>query len=66
MTIISTSFVPDRIFWYDNSIREIILPTLTGQMGVLKNHIPLLTGLDTGRVRLFILFFIKGWYCGKI
>jgi F0F1-type ATP synthase epsilon subunit len=27
---------------------EVILPTLTGQMGVLKDHMPLLTGLDTG------------------
>lgn len=26
------------------------MPTLTGQMGVLKNHIPLLTGLDTGLI----------------
>nr|YP_009540935.1 ATPase epsilon subunit [Lepocinclis tripteris]AYQ93361.1 ATPase epsilon subunit [Lepocinclis tripteris] len=39
--------VPDRVFW-KSSTREIILPTLTGQMGVLKDHIPLLTGLDTG------------------
>lgn len=43
----STRLVPDRIFWKD-STREIILPTLSGQIGVLKNHIPLLTGLDTG------------------
>jgi len=37
--------VPDRIFWKDNA-KEIILPTLSGQMGVLTNHIPLLTGLE--------------------
>nr|YP_009144891.1 ATPase epsilon subunit [Euglenaria anabaena]AKJ83338.1 ATPase epsilon subunit [Euglenaria anabaena] len=43
--------VPDRIFWKDN-VREVILPTLTGQMGVLKDHIPLLTGLDTGLISL--------------
>lgn len=39
--------LPDRIFWKD-SAKEVILPTLSGQMGVLKDHIPLLTGLDTG------------------
>lgn len=39
--------LPDRIFWKDNA-KEVILPTLSGQMGVLKDHIPLLTGLDTG------------------
>nr|AYB71449.1 ATPase epsilon subunit [Trachelomonas grandis] len=39
--------VPDRIF-YREQVREVILPTLTGQMGVLKGHIPILTGLDIG------------------
>lgn len=43
--------MPDRIFWKDNA-KEIILPTLSGQMGVLTNHIPLLTGLDTGLVMI--------------
>ena len=46
---ISTFFVPDRVFWKDTA-KEIILPTLTGQMGILTNHIPLLTGLDTGLI----------------
>jgi F0F1-type ATP synthase epsilon subunit len=31
---------PDEIFW--NESREIILPTNTGQMGVLTNHVLLL------------------------
>nr|YP_007317187.1 ATP synthase CF1 epsilon subunit [Monomorphina aenigmatica]AFZ88789.1 ATP synthase CF1 epsilon subunit [Monomorphina aenigmatica] len=47
MSIEVSIIVPDRVFWRDNA-SEIILPTLSGQMGVLKNHIPLLTGLDTG------------------
>ena len=45
----STYLVPDRVFFRD-TVKEVILPTLTGQMGVLKGHIPILTGLDTGRV----------------
>nr|YP_010700483.1 ATP synthase CF0 subunit epsilon [Strombomonas costata]WCH63622.1 ATP synthase CF0 subunit epsilon [Strombomonas costata] len=49
MSLEISIIVPDRIFWRDNA-KEIILPTLTGQMGVLKGHIPLLTGLDTGLV----------------
>lgn len=47
----STRFVPDRVFWRNNA-KEVILPTLTGQMGVLKDHIPLLTGLDTGCAKI--------------
>ena len=38
---------PDRIFW-NQQAEEIILPTNTGQMGVLKNHAPLMTALDIG------------------
>ena len=38
---------PDRIFWKDRA-EEIILPTNTGQMGVLTNHTPLITALDIG------------------
>jgi F-type H+-transporting ATPase subunit epsilon len=38
---------PNRIFWKDEA-KEIILPTNTGQMGVLTNHMPLITGLDIG------------------
>jgi ATP synthase F1 epsilon subunit len=38
---------PNRVFWQDEA-KEIILPTNTGQMGVLTNHMPLITGLDIG------------------
>jgi len=47
MINISTWLIPDRIFWKD-SAKEVILPTLSGQLGVLTNHISLLTGLDIG------------------
>nr|ALP86084.1 ATPase epsilon subunit [Phacus orbicularis] len=47
MSLEVSVIVPDRVFW-KNSVREIILPTLNGQMGILKDHIPVLTGLDTG------------------
>ena len=38
---------PDRVFW-NATANEIILPTNTGQMGILTNHTPLITGLDIG------------------
>lgn len=44
---LNSILVPDRVFWKDKAV-EIILPTLSGQMGILNNHIPVLTGLDTG------------------
>lgn len=38
---------PDEIF-LNTDVEEIILPTNTGQMGVLSNHAPLITALDIG------------------
>ena len=47
MTLQVCIMTPDRVFW-NQSAEEIILPTNTGQMGVLKNHAPLITALDIG------------------
>ena len=38
---------PDRVVW-ETSADEVILPTNTGQMGVLSNHTTLLTALEIG------------------
>jgi F-type H+-transporting ATPase subunit epsilon len=44
---------PDKVVW-DGSVEEVILPSTSGQLGILKGHAPLLTALDIGvmRVRL--------------
>lgn len=47
MTLQVCIMTPDQIFWNDQA-EEIILPTNTGQMGVLSNHAPLITALDIG------------------
>jgi len=47
MTLQVCIMTPDHIFWNDQA-EEIILPTNTGQMGVLTNHAPLITALDIG------------------
>jgi len=46
-----TILAPDRTF-LQQSVTEVILPTSTGSMGVLANHITLLTALDTGILRI--------------
>ena len=38
---------PDQVF-LNQEVEEIILPTNTGLMGVLKNHAPLITALEIG------------------
>jgi F-type H+-transporting ATPase subunit epsilon len=42
---------PDRIVW-DAGTEELILPSSTGQLGILTDHAPLLTALDIGVMRL--------------
>jgi len=38
---------PDKTVW-DSEAEEVILPSTTGQLGILPKHAPLLTALDTG------------------
>lgn len=42
---------PDKTVW-DSSAEEVILPSTTGQLGILTGHAPLLTALDTGVMRV--------------
>ena len=42
---------PDKVVW-DAMAEELILPSSTGQLGVLTDHAPLLTALDIGVMRL--------------
>nr|YP_010196782.1 ATP synthase CF1 subunit epsilon [Gracilaria cliftonii]UAD84586.1 ATP synthase CF1 subunit epsilon [Gracilaria cliftonii] len=53
MTLNIRVIAPDRTVW-DANAEEVILPSSTGQVGILKGHIPLLTAIDIGvmRVRL--------------
>lgn len=42
---------PDRTVW-DAESDEVILPSTTGQLGVLSGHAPMLTALETGVLRV--------------
>ncbi|MBF2048507.1 F0F1 ATP synthase subunit epsilon [Leptolyngbya sp. NK1-12] len=42
---------PDKTVW-DAAAEEVILPSTTGQLGVLPGHAPLLTALDVGVMRV--------------
>jgi len=42
---------PDKVVW-DAAAEELILPSSTGQLGILTDHAPLLTALDIGVMRL--------------
>ena len=42
---------PDKTVW-DSQAEEVILPSTTGQLGILTGHAPLLTALETGVLRV--------------
>lgn len=42
---------PDKIVW-DDDVQEIVLPSTTGQLGVLPGHAPLTTALSSGVMRI--------------
>ena len=42
---------PDKTVW-DDSIEEVVLPSTTGQLGILGGHAPLITALETGVMRI--------------
>jgi len=51
MTLTVRVIAPDKTVW-DSSAEEVILPSTTGQLGILTGHAPLLTALDTGVMRV--------------
>ena len=42
---------PDKTVW-DDSIEEVVLPSTTGQLGILGGHAPLITALEIGVMRV--------------
>lgn len=53
MTLKIRVIAPDRTVWNTNA-EEVILPSSTGQLGILTGHIPLLTAIDIGVMRVRI------------
>ncbi len=51
MTLTVRVITPDQTVW-DAEAEEIVLPSTTGQLGILSGHAPLLTALDTGVMRV--------------
>ena len=51
MTLSVRVIAPDKTVW-DSPAEEVILPSTTGQLGILSGHAPLLTALDVGVMRV--------------
>ncbi len=51
MTLTVRVIAPDKTVW-DGTAEEVILPSTTGQLGILSGHASLLTALDTAVMRV--------------
>nr|YP_010043219.1 ATP synthase CF1 epsilon subunit [Corydalis shensiana]YP_010473822.1 ATP synthase CF1 epsilon subunit [Corydalis curviflora]YP_010474398.1 ATP synthase CF1 epsilon subunit [Corydalis minutiflora]YP_010474568.1 ATP synthase CF1 epsilon subunit [Corydalis melanochlora]YP_010475812.1 ATP synthase CF1 epsilon subunit [Corydalis pseudoadoxa]YP_010475982.1 ATP synthase CF1 epsilon subunit [Corydalis hamata]QPC56979.1 ATP synthase CF1 epsilon subunit [Corydalis shensiana]UVH68035.1 ATP synthase len=51
MTLNLCVLTPNQIVW-DTEVKEIILSTNSGQIGVLPNHAPIATALDIGILKI--------------
>nr|YP_009762719.1 ATP synthase CF1 epsilon subunit [Wolffia brasiliensis]QIQ59739.1 ATP synthase CF1 epsilon subunit [Wolffia brasiliensis] len=51
MTLNLCVLTPTRIVW-DSEVKEIILSTNSGQIGILPNHAPIATAVDIGLLRI--------------
>jgi F-type H+-transporting ATPase subunit epsilon len=51
MTLTVRVISPDKTVW-DAPAEEVVLPSTTGQLGILSGHAPMLTALDTGVMRV--------------
>lgn len=51
MSLTVRIIAPDKTVW-DAPADEVILPSTTGQLGVLTGHVPMITALDTGVMRV--------------
>ncbi len=60
MSLVVRVVAPDKTVW-DDEAEEVILPSTTGQLGILGGHAPLLTALDTGVLRVRATGGSKEW-----
>ena len=51
MTLTVRVISPDKTVW-DAEAEEVVLPSTTGQLGILSGHAPMLTALDIGVMRV--------------
>jgi len=44
---------PEKSFFAQEDINEVVLPAFEGEMGVLKDHIPIISFLKPGIIKIF-------------
>ena len=43
---------PEKLIFSDQSVQEVVLPSYEGEMGILKDHIPIISFLRPGIIKI--------------
>ena len=46
---------PEKVIFSDENVQEVVLPSYEGEMGILKDHIPIISFLRPGIVKILKL-----------
>ena len=46
---------PEKVIFSDKNVQEVVLPSYEGEMGILKDHIPIISFLRPGIVKILKL-----------
>ena len=44
---------PEKVVFSDKNVHEVVIPSYEGEMGVLKDHIPIISFLRPGIIKIF-------------
>ena len=44
---------PEASFFIDENVSEVVLPAIEGEMGILKDHIPIISFLKPGLIKVY-------------
>ena len=44
---------PEASFFIDKNVKEVVLPAIEGEMGILKDHIPIISFLKPGLIKVY-------------
>ena len=50
---------PEKIFFSKENVSEVVVPAYEGEMGILKNHISIISFLKPGLVKVFEIKILK-------
>ena len=49
----SFTFASEKLFFSEDNIEEVVIPAYEGEMGILKDHIPIISFLKPGILKLY-------------